>query len=266
MTIEDLPDDDSDFIVTGEYLKFEEFCKACSKHRYVGICYGTPGVGKTLSARYFAQQDFMDQLHWSNLAKTSKELRSALYKQVANCPTLYYVAPVFNTPRRIADAINFALGQKILNKYAHPGDAYKLLIIDEADHLQVNSLEQVRAIYDERKIGVILIGMPGMEKRLARYPQLYSRIGFSHEFKAISKKDIQLVVDYYLSKHGIPCEPDKDTYSEALAMVIRITNGNFRLVDRLFRQIKRIMEINNLQSIGKDAVEAARDCLVIGNT
>ncbi len=45
------------------------------------------------------------------------------------------------------------------------------------------SLEQVRAIFDAAEIGVILIGMPGLENALARYPQFYSRIGFVQEFR-----------------------------------------------------------------------------------
>lgn len=62
---------------------------------------------------------------------------------------------------------------------------------------------------------MILIGMPGIEKRLARYPQLYS--------------------------------------------------GNFRLVQRLFTQIQRIMEINNLITITREVVETARESIVIGS-
>lgn len=44
------------------------------------------------------------------------------------------------------------------------------------------SLEQIRDIFGEGAIGLIIIGMPGVEKRMARYPQFYSRIGFVHEF------------------------------------------------------------------------------------
>ena len=49
------------FIETKEYKRFAEFCDACIKYKYIGICYGAPGVGKTLSSRYYC--------NWDNIEK-----------------------------------------------------------------------------------------------------------------------------------------------------------------------------------------------------
>lgn len=38
----------------------------------------------------------------------------------------------------------------------------------------VNALEQLRDLFDRNDVELILIGMPGFERQLARYPQLYT--------------------------------------------------------------------------------------------
>ena len=144
------------------------------------------------------------------------------------------------------------------------GACHRLLIIDEADRLKTPVLEQLRDHYDRSQMGVILIGMPGIEKRLARYPQLYSRIGFVHEYRPLSAGELAFVLQRHWATVGLKLSADDFTDTEAIAAVHRITSGNFRLVQRLFAQITRVLEINGLRVISREVVETARESLVIG--
>ena len=56
------------------------------------------------------------------------------------------------------------------------------------------------------------------------------------------------------------------TDAQAVASIARITGGNFRLLQRLFVQIGRILKINGLAAVTDDVVHAARATLVIGAT
>lgn len=125
-------------------------------------------------------------------------------------------------------------------------------------------LEQLRDRYDRQGFALVLIGMPGLEKRLARYAQLYSRVGFVHEFRALGTDELRFILARQWERLGLAFSPEDFTDAEALAAIARITGGNFRLVQRLFSQIERILQINALRTVTREVVEAARESLVIG--
>lgn len=82
-------------------------------------------------------------------------------------------------------------------------EGINLLIIDEIDRLKLQILEQLRDIYDQNDIAIIFIGMPGIEKKLSRYSQLYSRIGFAHEFDRLSKGETHHLLAYKWEELGL---------------------------------------------------------------
>ena len=124
----------------------------------------------------------------------------------------------------------------------------------------------MRDIYDRGRIGMVLIGMPGLEKRLSRYAQLYSRVGFVHHFKPLSNEEIQFVLRQKWQQLGLDLDMNDFTDAESVAAITRITNGNFRLLQRLLSQVERVLKINELRFITREVVETARELLIIGPT
>ncbi|MCG8323422.1 MAG: AAA family ATPase [Cytophagales bacterium] len=258
-----------EFIVTKTYRRFEEFCNACHKEKYIGLCYGPPGVGKTLSARYYTKRHIMEDQAVISFEHFPDELTT--------CRSILITPSITTTPRLLLSdigksevhlnyVVSFAqydLGVPLDQRKI--ADYCELIIVDEADRLKTESIEALREIYDQRDLGLILIGMPGFEKRLSRYPQLYSRIGFAHHYTTLSNAETQFILETHGKKLGIEFRFDDFTAKEALAAIIRITQGNFRLINRMLRQIERILDINDLNHINKEVVEAARECLVIGS-
>ncbi len=127
-------------------------------------------------------------------------------------------------------------------------------------------LEQLRDLYDHGRFGLVLIGLPGLERRLVRYAQFSFRVGFVHQFRPLSAEDLQAVLRSYWQGLGLPLQPEDAASAEALAAIVRLTGGNFRLVQRLFSQIERVLQVNELRVVTKEVVEAARETLVIGSS
>jgi len=69
-----------------------------------------------------------------------------------------------------------------------------------------------------------------------------------------------------LAKLNLEFKPDEFADHEAMAAILRVTNGNFRLLSRLFMQIDRIMKLNQIKIITQEVVLAAKECLLIGTS
>ena len=261
------------FWVTQEHRRFVEFCDACRRYRYIGLCYGAPGVGKTMSARAYAHWDRIEPyLSPHYVPGNWPKLRPSQMR------TVLYTPQVINTPKRIRDQIaelraclriliydrfRAQQPQAVETNSIHRLRQRELILVDEADRLVMNGLEEIRDLYDRHEVAVVFLGLPGLEKRLARYPQLYSRVGFVHHFKPLKTEDLHFVFQRKWQQLGAKLDRE-GADAEAIASIIRITAGNFRLIQRLFNQIERLMQINQLQTITKEVVEAARELLVIG--
>jgi DNA transposition AAA+ family ATPase len=259
------------FLPTREHARFVEFADACAHYRYIGVCHGRPGVGKTRSAREFS--GFPDLGDYAAL----RPVPPALVEWVARCRAVFYTVSVSNTPKTIDTVLGLSLiklgyarltiaDNGSLENVTHSAarTACPLVIVDEADRLSIKSLEHLRDLSDRQGFGLILMGIPGLEKRLARYAQFYSRIGFVHEFKPLTETEMRVLLATHADDFGIAFDPANLDAIEAQVAVIRITRGNFRLMERLFAQMRRIMTLNRVDAVSSDIVQAARDCLVIG--
>jgi len=121
----------------------------------------------------------------------------------------------------------------------------------------------IRDLADRGEFGLVLLGMPGLEKRLMRAPQLYSRAGFAHEMEPLSDDETHDFLEKRWS-HRVKAYSDDFTDKEAVAAILRITRGNIRLIERLMLQVEHVLVANQLQIVTKEVVETARQNLIIG--
>jgi hypothetical protein len=86
------------FIATKEHRRFTEFADAVRKHRYIGLCYGSAGVGKTQSARRYARWDTAEPLLVTWGARTPADAK--IYATLAQNRAVFYT-PAVRCPFRV---------------------------------------------------------------------------------------------------------------------------------------------------------------------
>jgi DNA transposition AAA+ family ATPase len=280
------------FVSTKSSRRFGEMCDACRRARVVGLGYGPPGTGKTESAKQYAQWDlFKPFLPESLITFTGRSAMDDLYPyrpfpfpsapldpSMQQCRTVFYTPPVSATVARIEKQVLtlFAAFSYLVEAatQGHQGEReflvtrrfshlIELLIVDEANRLKDAGLELMRDFSDRGEFALVLLGMPGLEKRLMRAPQLYSRVGFAHEMEPLSDDETRDFLQKRWSHRVKPTSSDF-TDTEAVGAILRITRGNIRLIERLMLQVEHVLVANHSQIVTKEVVETARQNLIIG--
>lgn len=132
----------------------------------------------------------------------------------------------------------------------------RIIIVDEAERLDVPNLELLRDIYDQHNCGLALIGLESLRILLKKgkslkdnLVQLYSRIGYQEVVDILTPADIKLVFDDRLPGHKI-----SDELIKRLSKSYQ-RHGGFRAVIKLANLSIKLAEKNDVKAIDDNLIE-----------
>jgi hypothetical protein len=198
------------------------------------------------------------ELKWGLFIISTRRSRpSATCSGGASCASRSAIRPPYSAKRVRREHVSFVRAQDTRGARSPAVGR-----IDAADRLNPSGLEQLRDFFDRSDMGLILIGMPGFDRQLARYPQLYSRVGFAHQYRPLDARTSPTFASTTGSNSAYPSTPPSPTKRRTRSPGSPAATS--RLIERLMSQVGRILEINQFATITPEVVEAARQTLVVG--
>ncbi|MGO1502265.1 MAG: ExeA family protein [Marinobacter sp.] len=215
------------------YLYLSERHKEALAHLMYGVqgqggfivITGEVGTGKTTVSRCFIENApaHVDIALILNPRLSARELLSAI------CDELEIAHPAGATIKQMVDLINRDLLK------AHGAGRHKVLMIDEAQNLSADVLEQLRLLTnletaEKKLLQIVLLGQPELQKILAlpKLRQLNQRVTARYHLDAISRNELPAYLSYRLGVAGMR----GDVFSPAaVRKLYRSSNGIPRLIN-----------------------------------
>lgn len=186
----------------------------------MALVYGAPGVGKSRAIAEYASQH--EHVWVATISPSGSGILPALEAVAEACGV---DAAAGSGARRLARTIG-----------ARVSGLSGLLIIDEAQHLSLAALEELRSIHDACGVGLALAGNEIVYTRLtggaraAHFAQLFSRVGMRVHVRTPESMDVEKVA----ARFGVAEE-------RSVALLVRVSQrpGALRGVIQILRAATR---------------------------
>jgi len=224
-----------------------ERCEEARQQREMVVLYGPPGISKTFALREYVKRradagDDKVLLITANAVTTPRALMVMLCRLLA--------MPANKSTHILVEDIAFKL-----KKTPH------LLLIDEANHLNVPGLELMRHIHDLSGCGVVLVGTPRLYdvftnggRKSRDLEQLWSRVGIHDLLPGLTATEVRQIVKAS-SAH---------LNDAAITELQRTIHGSTRRLTKLLPRLIRLKELNPATPVEKLVPIAAGQ--IIANT
>ncbi|GGE72505.1 ATPase AAA [Streptosporangium jomthongense] len=215
------------------YLYLSERHKEALAHLMYGVqgqggfivITGEVGTGKTTVSRCFIENApaHVDIALILNPRLSARELLSAI------CDELEIAHPAGASIKQMVDLINRDLLR------AHAAGRHKVLMIDEAQNLSADVLEQLRLLTnletaEKKLLQIVLLGQPELQQMLAlpKLRQLNQRVTARYHLDAISRDELPAYLSYRLGVAGMR---GNVFTAAAVRKLYRLSNGIPRLIN-----------------------------------
>ena len=189
----------------------------------MGLVFGPSGFGKTTAIAWLATRHHGVYVR-ARATPTPRSLLAGISRELGNAPS----------------STNDGTVEDIVQKLAETG---RPLFIDEGDYLvnQTRLVETLRDIHDLSSVPVILVGMAGINRKIAGRKQLAGRIAQWVEFQPASSEDAQLLAKQLAE---VEIEP------ALVATLHQQAAGEVRLIAVGLNRIENLARSRGLSKIG----------------
>jgi len=198
----------------------------------MALVYGEPGLGKTKATTWWvAQNEYVVYVRAKALT-TPRSMLEALAGELGE-----------DSGHRRATALYDDCRDNLLNRK-------RMVLVDEVDYLlhDPRLVETLRDLHDDTGAPVVLIGMAGIDKRLARYKPLHDRLSEMVPFKELSVADVRLIAEQLCD---IKLTPDA-------CQALHDRARRFRQVVMSLYKIEHLARANSLKEVSAEQIKGLK--------